>query len=104
MMERGPESVSEPAPEASTSGPVVFSKRSNRGNIRKKPTYDDGGEEVLLLSAKRQARSSQTTAQNEEGAKLKPFAFESSNTLQQHTDGGATRALETETAHDRDGR
>ncbi|KAL6780536.1 hypothetical protein ACKKBF_B12705 [Auxenochlorella protothecoides x Auxenochlorella symbiontica] len=102
-------STSKPSadPEGST---IVFAKRRNRGSIRKKPTSEAGGEgaeagEGLAPLIKRPARTqapAQGTEQPASGGR--PFAFESSNTLQQSQDGGATRNLETETAHDRDAR
>lgn len=105
----GDASTSKPSadPEGST---IVFAKRRNRGNIRKKPTSEAGGEgeeagEGLAPLIKRPART-QAPAQGTEqpASDGRPFAFESSNTLQQSQDGGATRNLETETAHDRDAR
>lgn len=103
-MERGPDSASEPGAETSTSAPVFVAKRRNRGNIRKKTADEEQtGQDDLVLAPKRQARS-RPEGDAGQGAEHRPFAFDSNNALQQQSDGGATRALETETATDRDGR
>lgn len=83
---------------------MFVAKRRNRGNIRKKTAEDEQtGQDDLVLAPKRQARSRQEGDAGQ-GAEHRPFAFDSNNALQQQSDGGATRALETETATDRDGR
>lgn len=96
--------VSEPGPGPGSE--VAFVKRRNRGSIRKKPS-EEGRDEApnTAVPVKRPNRGAVASSRKGEGEdKAQPFVFESSNAIQQAGDGGATRALETETAHDRDAR
>lgn len=102
-----------PAPAAATG----FTKRSrNRGNIRKRQqdeagpsdaAEDDASAETDVIRRaklpKADAPLAFTTRKAGDG-RAAQFQFESSRTLQQTTDQGATAALETETAFDRDAR
>jgi RING finger protein 113A len=81
-------------------------KRKSRGNLRKRVADDSdddgGGGGVVRKSANRAGAPLAFTTKREDKAEV--FKFESSNAVQVHGDGGATRALETETEYDRDGR
>lgn len=97
------------AREAAAGAPVAFVKRKNRGNFRKRAAEgeeggggaDDGG--VVRKAARRPGDAPLAfSTKREDRAEM--FKFESSGTLQQAGDGGATRANEQETEHDRDGR
>ena len=87
--------------------------RRNRGNIRKRPTdeeeegvaRDSDAEETVLPKAKLQKATplSFTTKQGSDKGAVK-LLYESERGVQQATDQGATRTLETETETDRDAR
>jgi len=111
--------MSEPAEQGASSTPVCtftgFNKRKQRGNVRKrKEEADDEPEEeqsavVRLPKAKKESAldfSSSKVNNLEPGAVRDgtKFKVESSRLVQQNTDNGATRELETETQKDRDGR
>jgi hypothetical protein len=111
--------MSEPAEQGASSTPVCtftgFNKRKQRGNVRKrKEEADDEPEEehspvVRLSKAKKESAldfSSSKVNNLEPGAVRDgtKFKVESSRLVQQNTDNGATRELETETQKDRDGR
>ena len=87
--------------------------RKNRNNVRKRPTAEDEdesqegamNEREALQKAKLQKKATNTFTTKEDhtnkGVKL---LYESDKKLQQASDQGATREVETETATDRDAR
>lgn len=87
--------------------------KRNRSNMRKRPAEEVDEEELLLAAEEREALQkakmqkqtpntfSTREAKNKQGLKL---LYESDKQLQQSTDQGATREVETETAKDRDAR
>jgi hypothetical protein len=86
---------------------VVFAKpRKQRGNMRKRADdqQDDGAGDdgAVVRKAQKQRAGMGFTTKRED--KEEVFTYESSNAVQQAGDGGATRALETETDYDRDAR
>ncbi len=95
---------------ADSQTPVVatFSKKKNRGHIRKRTVdTDEPGDttDVAVTKSKfSKAGAAAFTTKKAEDEKLQTFKFESAKTLQQQTDQGATRSLETETQTDRDAR
>lgn len=103
------------AREASTAAPANAAKRKNRGNLRKRPAADSdeepgagpsnqdgaGTEAIRRAQKPREAPLAFTTKRED---KVETFKFESSGAAQIKNDGGATRALETETEFDRDNR
>ncbi|KAL4452264.1 hypothetical protein ABPG75_007926 [Micractinium tetrahymenae] len=100
------------AQTAAAAAPAVgFAKRKNRGTLRKRAADSDddggggggdGGGGVQRKAAKAKEGSMAFTTKRTDREQV--FAFESSNVVQQARDGGATRANEQETAHDRDAR
>lgn len=86
---------------------MAFAKRKNRGNFRKRAAEeeeaagDDGGGVVRKAQRTRDAPLAFSTKRED---RQELFMFESSNTVQQQGDGGATRGNEQETEHDRDAR
>ena len=92
-----------PAPAAG------FVKRSkDRGNVRKRGAEEPAEVEEPAAVERRakvqkDAPMAFSTKANEQG-RGRTFRYESSRTLQQVDDQGATAALETETAFDRDAR
>ena len=89
-----------------------FAKRKNRGNIRKRPQEDDSetaaeesSEPGFVRVTKAQKAAPLAFSTKQEGSRRPvTFAYDSSATLQQATDDGATKTLETETEFDRDAR
>lgn len=92
-------------------------KRKGRQNIRKRKAPDEAGDDqdptaaikaAAAAAAKRRGASKGGTTfggrSADDDSKLQTFKFESSNTIQQAGDQGATAILETETQHDRDAR
>lgn len=86
--------------------------RRNRGNIRKRPaadevedtqTLDDDTEVVRKAKAQKSAPLAFSTKQGSDKGSVK-LLYESDRVLQQASDQGATRMLETETETDRDAR
>ena len=101
MSKEGPESAAE------TAKPVF--QRKARGNIRKRPAEDsdEAAAAPVIKAAKFSAAAAPAvnfSTKRGEDSKLAPFVFESDRTLQQQTDQGLTKTLETETAFDRDAR
>lgn len=98
---------SDAAREAASNAPVGFARRKNRqANIRKRAAEEDAadeGEGGVQRKAQR-AKEGQLAFTTRKEDKFETFKFDSSNILQQTTDQGATRELETETQKDRDGR
>lgn len=90
---------------AVAAAPAPAPKRKNRGNLRKRAAADsddDGGGGVARPTHRpREAPLAFTTRRED---RTEAFKFESSGTVAVRDDGGATRALETETATDRDNR
>jgi RING finger protein 113A len=107
---------------AATAAATNAAKRKNRGNLRKRSAADSdeetgagttnknknnddanggGGEAVRRAQKPREAPLAFTTKRED---KTETFKFESSGAAQIRNDGGATRALETETEYDRDNR
>lgn len=95
-------------------GSAEFAKpRRNRGNIRKRPADEEAegasqepeAEQISLRRAKLQkaAPLSFTTKQESDKGAVK-LLYESERGVQQASDQGATRTLETETETDRDAR
>ena len=90
-----------------------FKARRNRANVRKRPVSDEEDDELTsameereaIQRAKMQKQAPNTfttqSGANKNGIKL---LHESDKMLQQATDQGATREVETETATDRDAR
>jgi RING finger protein 113A len=108
------------ARETATAAGTHAAKRKNRGNLRKRPAADSdeetragtsndgrggadggGGEAVRRAQKPREAPLAFSTKRED---KTETFKFESSGAAQIRNDGGATRALETETEYDRDNR
>ena len=96
---------------ADTDTPVLatFSKKKNRGNLRKRPR--DGDEADVPEAAAPLAKTKPGkagpiafTTKRTDDEKLQTFKFEGNKALQQQTDQGATRSLQTETQTDRDAR
>lgn len=89
---------------------TVFPKKKNRGNLRKRPRDDDEADDTVsaaVSTAKLKPTKAATatfTTKKAEDEKLQTFKFTSNKLLQQQTDQGATRSLETETQTDRDAR
>jgi RING finger protein 113A len=86
-------------------------KRKSRGNLRKRQADSDedagagagaGDGGVVRKAARQQGAPLAFSTKREDKAEV--FKFESSNAVQVLGDGGATRALETETEYDRDNR
>lgn len=103
---QGSTEFSEAAQEASATALASFPKKKNRANIRKRVSdgvVEDAGEGAILKKTQRvkDASLAFTTKKDE---KFETFKYESNNVVQQSTDQGATRQMETETQHDRDGR
>lgn len=96
---------------AETGGTEFASRRRNRGNIRRRPRDDEGDSdaadedtEVVRKSKVQKAvplAFSTKQATDKSSAKL---MYEGSRSVQQASDQGATRTLQTETETDRDGR
>jgi RING finger protein 113A len=93
---------------AAAAASAAVSKRKNRGNLRKRAAADsdddnagDAGGVARPAQRAREAPLAFTTRRED---RAEGFKFESSGTVTVHNDSGATRALETETAHDRDNR
>lgn len=87
--------------------------RRNRSNMRKRPNDDFEDEELVsgleereaLQRAKLQKQAPNTFSTKEPSSKQSvKLLYESDRNLQQATDQGATREVETETATDRDAR
>jgi RING finger protein 113A len=104
--------AAEAARAAASSIPAaaIFSKRKNRGTLRKRGGEGEGEgdaadvEDAVVKKVQRQKEAPLAFSTRRED-KTELFRFESSNTVQQQQgDAFATRQLETETAHDRDGR
>ncbi|KAK9821001.1 hypothetical protein WJX74_000078 [Apatococcus lobatus] len=92
---------------ADTPALAILKKKKNRGNIRKRPRGEEEPDDaiaVALPAAKSKPGKPAFTTKKAEDEKLETFKFASSKTLQQLTDQGATRTLETETQTDRDAR
>ena len=106
--------------QAAAATAVTGVKRKNRGNIRKRPAPIDSDEDdkttqpttaaiaATAATATTAPRPPKSTAPlaftTKRDDKIEAFKFESSGTVTVRDDGGATRALETETAFDRDNR
>eukprot|EP00959_Pyramimonas_sp_CCMP1952_P061404 1283109-Pyramimonas_sp.AAC.2 len=112
--------MAESAEEGSASAPVCtftgFKKRGQRGNLRKRQEEEgepaDGEGSAVVRPSKAKKESALDFSSSSKGSQLEAgavrdgtrFKVESSRLVQQNTDNGATRELETETAKDRDGR
>ena len=100
------------AVEAAAQAPVGFARKGarNRGNIRKRPTADEGGsgDEEDATKVVRKAKTVRgeplTFTNKQEGAEEVHVTYESNKAIQSGKDNLATRELETETATDRDAR
>lgn len=108
-VEPGPSGPTEAAQKAAVAASVAFAKRRNRGNIRKRPAADDVDDdqqdEANAVVRKAQVQKDNPLAfTTKKDDKFQTFKYESSRNIQQQTDMGATKEVETETQHDRDGR
>ena len=86
-----------------------FKQRKNRGNIRKRPTEDDGdaaAEETAVIRKQKQQRGDPLAFTTKQEGKREDIAvtFASVAGALAAKDTTATRANETETAYDRDAR
>ena len=110
MSEEPPSTLAGAPADTDTPALAIFPKKKNRGNIRKRPRDEDepdGAVAVAVPAARMKPgkpASAAFTTKKAEDEKLQTFKFASSKTLQQQTDQGATRTLETETQTDRDAR
>lgn len=98
----------------STTDADGFAKpRRNRNNVRKRPTVEDEEgprdsaleerEDLQRAKLQKKATNTFTTKEASTGRGVK-LLYESDRNLQQASDQGATREVETETATDRDAR
>jgi RING finger protein 113A len=103
------------APEAAAPAaavPTVPSKRKHRGNLRKRPAVDSDDDSAMPVTlapdvarkAQRVRESAPLAFTTKREGRADIFKFESSGGLQVRDDGGATRALDINTADDRDNR
>eukprot|EP00884_Botryococcus_braunii_P020037 jgi/Botrbrau1/6717/Bobra.0324s0008.1 len=88
---------------------VAEFKKKNRANIRKRAAAEDSdkdGEDFGLVRKPKQQKDSALAFSTKQAgpSKLELFKHEGNRALQQSTDQGATRTLETETEFDRDAR
>ena len=97
--------------KAKTGG--MFKPRKNKSNVRKRPASEEEDDEVTPAMEEREAiqrakmqKSAPNTFRTQDTASKKSVKLlhESDRMLQQATDQGATREVETETATDRDAR
>ena len=98
--------MTEEAAAAAVEAPKPVFQRKARGNIRKRAAEDADGEATapVVKAPKTAAAAVSFTTKRGDGSKLTPFTFEGDRTVQQQTDQGLTKTLETETAFDRDAR
>ena len=112
--------MSESAEQGASNVPVCtftgFNKRRQKGNLRKRQEQeDDPAEEersTVVRPTKAKKESALDFSSTNKAGRLEPgavrdgtrFKVESSRLVQQNTDNGATRELETETEKDRDAR
>ncbi len=91
----------------------MFKSRRNRSNVRKRPASEEDEDDLTPAMEEREAiqrgklqkKAPNTFTTNDVGSKDSvKLMHESNRTLQQATDQGATREVETETATDRDAR
>ncbi|GMH41007.1 hypothetical protein BSKO_08917 [Bryopsis sp. KO-2023] len=96
--------------ESDGNPPVVFPKRRNRGNIRKRSTFETDageGESVegnAVVHQPKQRKTFGFTTRKEDKKETEMFNLTGSRAIQQGGDQGATRVLETETEYDKDAR
>lgn len=92
---------------------VIFKSRKNRANVRKRPATEEEDDDLASAMDEREAiqrakmqKQAPNTFSTQDTAKQKSVKLlhESDRMLQQATDQGATREVETETAKDRDAR
>jgi RING finger protein 113A len=104
------EAAQKAAADAAAAVPVGFAKRKNRGNMRKRAAAEGEGEEEqddgtqVVRKAKQQRGEPLAFTTKKEDREEVLFKYEGTRALPKQRDDLATRALNTETEFDRDGR